>query len=410
MSILHLTDHVGSTMAVYRLRRQLQEDALADAGLTARYEQLLMTHLHILGHCAPLSITPSKEPEHFVDLAARLRSPSESVRQEGYDMAYSLLEEPDPAGRAAFQVLVFFPPPKDDERLLGLYRRQKPLRPLLFDLWREQSRVVPPGLVSVAELRENDTELQTAALRYAAGRPEIDIELFRTYYQNLLAGAGAPRESGSLMATALWGGLLRGECDLAKPLLRCIEAETDEKEMYYLLRLAALTALPDAVSIFRHYGKDHPEAAAELLALHGSEPALEALKELGIHNELPQGILDAWQLVSGRQLVPGPRLRLVTSEDQGAPGSGTIEDWCLKRPGLEAGQRLLMGQALTTDRLIRLCRAMAGRFSRDLLDLLSFTIASPLGITANALQQHRQKAIEEKARGAVRTEDVHVSA
>jgi hypothetical protein len=410
MNIPYLTDHMNSAMAVYRRRRQLQEEALTDAGLMARYEQLLFTHLHVLSRCAPLSITPSREPDHFVDLASRLLSPSETVWQEGYEMAFSRLEEQPPARRASFQALVFFPPPKDDERLLALYRRQNTLRPLLFDLWREQSRAVPPGLISVAELRERDAELQTAALRYAASRPEIGIELFSAYYRNLQAGAAPPPESGSLMATALWGGLLRGERDLAKPLLRCIESETDGQEMYYLLRLAALMALPDAIAIFRHYGKEHPEAAAELLALHGSEPALEALKELGIYDELPQGILDAWQLVSGQQLVPGPRLRLVTPERQDAAEPGTIGNWCLKHTGLEAGQRLLMGEVFTTDRLIRLCRDRAGRFSRDLLDLLSFTIASPLGVTASTLQVHRQKTIEEKVRGTARTEDVHVPA
>lgn len=410
MNIPYLTDHVDSAITVYRQRCQLREDALADAGLMARNERLLLTHLHVLGRCAPLSMTPSKEPEHFMDLASRLLSPSETVRQEGYDMAYSQLEEPGPARRAAFQALAFFPPPKDDERLLALYRRQKPLRPLLFDLWREQSRAVPPGLVSLAELREGDTELQTAALRYAASCPEIGIELFSAYYQDQLTGTGATQKSGSLMATALWGGLLRGERNLAKPLLRCIESETDGKEMYYLLRLAALMALPDAVSIFTQYGKKHPEAAAELMALHGAEPALKALKELGIYDELPPGILDAWHWVSGRPLVATPRLRLVKSGDQGDPEPGAIENWWRHRPPLEADQRLLMGKVLTTDHLIRQCRDRAGRFSRDLLDLLSFSIASPLGVTSGALQVRRQKAIEEKAREAARTEEAHVSA
>jgi hypothetical protein len=410
MDLPYLADHMDSASAVYRQRDQLQQEALSDAGLMARYEQLLLTHLHVLSLCAPLSMTPSKESEHFVDLSTRLLSPSETVRQEGYELSFSRLEESDPDRRAAFQALSLFPPPKDDERLLALYQQKKALRPLLFDLWREQSRAVSAGLVSVAELREHDTELQTAALRYAAGRPEIGIELFSTYYRGLHTETLSPHQSGSLIATTLWGGLLRGERNLAKPLLRCIESEADGKEMYHLLRLAALIALPDTIDIFKQYGKEHPEAAAELLALHGTEPALEALTELGIHGELPPGIPDAWHWVSGQPLIPGPRLRLVKPKDQDEPELDTIENWWQQRPKLEPGQRFLFGEVLTTDHLIRQCRNRAGHFSRNLLDLLSFTIASPLGITANALQVRRHKAIEERTRATAQVEEAHVSA
>jgi hypothetical protein len=411
MNMPNLSDHQDSAVNLYRKLGREQQDAMTDAENVARNEQRLMTYLHFLCRCAPLSITPKREADYFIDLAARLLSPSESVKREGCDLALSLLEEPDPACRAAFRALALFPLPEEDESLLALYREKESLRPLLFDLWREQPRPVPAGLMNVAELQGHDTALQIAALRYAAGRTDVGIELFSAYYEGLLSGTVRPEKSGRLMAEALWGGFLRGEQDLVKPLLRSIESETDEKSMYHLLRLAAIMALPDTIAIFKHYGKTHPEEAAELLALHGTEAALEALTEFGITGELPTGVLDAWRWVGGRELVAGPRLRLVPNETQGDPGSapGTIEHWWRQRTRLEEGQRLLLGKVMSTDCLISQCRLRAGRFSRNLLDLLAFTIGSPLGVTADSLQARRRKAIEEKTRAASPVEGTHVS-
>jgi hypothetical protein len=411
MNIPYFDDHMDSAVLLYRQRCRKHQTALMDAGLMARQEQQLQAHLFVLRRFAPLFTSPSKEAEFFIDLAARLLSPSEAFQKEGCDHALALLEEEDPARRAAFQALALFPPPEADERLVELYREKKSLRPLLFDLWREQSRTIPAGLVSVAELRGNDTTLQIAALRYAAGQPGIGIELFNAYYKGLLSGAGRPEKSGHLMATALWGGLMRGEKNLAKPLLRCIESETDEKSMYHLLRLAAIMAQPDTIDIIRQYGKKHPEEAAELLALHGTGPALAALYEFGATGDLPQGILDAWKWVSGLDLEPGARLRVVPPEGKPGlePDASSIDHWWQNRPELGEGQRMLMGQTLTPGHLADQCRAWAGRFSRNLLDLLSFTIGSPLGVTAGALQMTRRRAIDRNFPATEQTGDANDS-
>jgi hypothetical protein len=333
------------------------------------------------------------------------------MRQEGYDLALSLLQDPGPARQGAFQALAQLPPPEKDSRLLELYRQNKALRPLLFDLWREQGCSVPPGLVSVAELRGHDNELQIAALRYAASQPKIGLELFTAYYQGLLSGAARPEKSGHLLATALWGGLLRGERKLAKPLWRCIEAETEQADLYHLLRLAAIMALPEIIPVIKHYGEQHPEAAAELLALHGTGPALQALKDLSRAGELPPGVLDAWQWVSGKRLIPGPRLRVVPTEGEPAPpASNTIDFWCQQQPQLADGQRLLMGVVLSIDHLVLQCRTRAGRYGSNLLDLLAYSLGSPLGVTANAVQFRRRQAIKQKSAITAPAEDKHVSA
>lgn len=408
MNIPYLDDHMDSAALLYRQRCRCRQTALAGALRLAQQEQLLRIHLQTLSRCAPLSSEPSREADHFVDLAARMLSPLEEIRQAGFDRAVDMLAEEGSTRQAAYNALALLPPPEDDERLLAQYRQNKSIRPLLFNLWREQSWKVPAGLVTAAELRENDTELQIAALRYAAGRPEIGIELFSAYYRSVSSGAPRPELSGHLMATALWGGLLRGDKDLAKPLLRCIEWESEPQELYYLLRLAAIMALPDAIAIIKHFGKKNPEAAAELLALHGTEPALEALIEIGTTGDLPRGVLDAWKWVSGLDLAAGPRLRLVSSEGKPAPGPDafSIEHWWRNRPELGEGQRMLMGQVLTSRHLFHQCRYWAGRFSRNLLDLLSFTIGSPLGVTADALQTTRCQAIEQKVQVLIDLEAV----
>jgi hypothetical protein len=410
--LTNISTHLDSALGLNRQRCQQEQTALVDAQMMARQERLLFIHLHYLSRCAPLEREPAKEVEFFVDLAARFLAPSAEVRQEGYELSLSLLQESGPARQGAFQALALLPPPEKDSQLLDLYKQNKALRPLLFDLWREQAWPVPPGLVSVAELRGHDTELQIAALRYAASQPKIGLELFTAYYQGLLSGAARPDKSGHLLATALWGGLLRGERKLAKPLWRCIESETVPEDHYHLLRLGAIMALPEIIPVIKHYGEQHPEAAAELLALHGTESAIHALKDLSLGHETPPGVIDTWQWVSGMRLFAGPRLRVVSSEGEAVspPAPNSIENWWQHRPQLEEGQRLLMGEVFSTDHLIRQCRTWGGRYSGNLLDLLSFATGSPLGVTARALQFRRLQAIGKKSASAAPAEEEHVSA
>jgi hypothetical protein len=69
-----------------------------------------------------------------------------------------------------------------------------------------------------------------------------------------------------------------------------------------------------------------------------------------------------------------------------------------------------MGTVFSIDHLILQCRTRAGRYSRNLLDLLSFSLASPVGVTANALQFRRLKAIKQISAVTAPAEGKHVSA
>jgi hypothetical protein len=116
----------------------------------------------------------------------------------------------------------------------------------------------------------------------------------------------------------------------------------------------------------------------------------------------------------GQWPKPLPRTTVAYRDFGGKPtplAPNTIEHWWQHdRPQLEQGQRLLMGAVLSIDHLILQCRTLAGRFSRNLLDLLSFSTGSPLGVTAKAVQRRRLKAIEQKVRALASAEDEHASA
>jgi hypothetical protein len=408
MNIPFLSTHRESALTLYRQRCTLQQQTVVEAGLMARNEQQLWVHLQVLSRSEMEPQLPENleslesQAEAFVDLTSRLLSATATVRETGYNQALDLLSQTGPLRDGAFHALSLLPPPEADTRMLDLYRHKAELRPLLFDLWREQSRAIPTALVSVAELRSHDATLEIAALRYAASQPRIGLELFTAYYQGLLSGAKRPEKSGHLLATALWGGLLRGEQKLAKPLRHCIESETDDDSLYYLLRLGAIVADPDIVPILQKFAEKAPEAAAELLALHGTETALRALLELSQASKQSKpsaGFLEAWHWVSGRSLIVTPRLRIVQPGEKSPPPLplNSVEWWWQEHHSLlQEGGRLLFGHTLDLKHLFRQSGLQAGRFSNNLLDLLSYSLGSPIGVTAQATQLQRRRVLQQK--------------
>lgn len=420
MNVPFLSTHRDTALTLYRQRCTLQQQSVVEAGLLARNEQQLWVHLQVLSRSAMDPQPPESlesQADAFVYLTSRFLSAVASVRETGYDQALDLLGQTGPLRDGAFHALSLLPPPEADTRMLDLYRQKPELRPLLFDLWREQSRAIPTALVSVAELRSHDTTLEIAALRYAASQPRIGLELFTAYYQGLQSGANRPEKSGHLLATALWGGLLRGEQKLAKPLWHCIESETDDDSLYYLLRLGAIVADPNIVPILQKFAGKAPESAAELLALHGTESALRALlglSQMSKQSKPSAGILEAWHWVSGRSLIVTPRLRVVQSGEKSAPPLpiNSVEWWWQEHHSLlQEGGRFLFGQTLSLKHLFRQSGLQAGRFSNNLLDLLSYSLGSPIGITAQASQLQRRGVLQQKLSENINTmEEAHASA
>lgn len=420
MNVPFLSIHRDTALTLYRQRCTLQQQAVVEAGLMARNEQQLWVHLQVLSRSeiAPPQTFESLEgqADAFVYLTSRFLSATVLVRETSYDQALDLLSQTGPLRDGAFHALSLLPPPEADTRMLDLYRHKTELRPLLFDLWREQSRAIPTALVSVAELRSHNTTLEIAALRYAANQSRIGLELFTAYYQGLLSGAKRPEKSGHLLATALWGGLLRGEQKLAKPLWRCIESETDDDSLYYLLRLGAIVADPEIVPILQKFADKAPESAAELLALHGTEAALLALLDLsqtGKQSRPAAGILEAWHWVSGRSLIITPRLRVVQPDQKSPPppSPDSVEGWWQDHQSLlRKGGRFLFGETLDLRQLFRQSGLQAGRFSNNLLDLLSYSLGSPIGVTAHASQLQRRRVLQIKSPQNIEQEEDHASA
>jgi hypothetical protein len=68
-----------------------------------------------------------------------------------------------------------------------------------------------------------------------------------------------------------------------------------------------------------------------------------------------------------------------------------------------------MGAVFSIDHLVLQCRTRAGRYGRNLLDLLAYSLGSPLGVTANAVQFRRRLAIKQKPAVTAPAEDKHVS-
>lgn len=401
MLVSHATSHQESTVALFR---QLQREKMAadiDAAVVARHERLLRLHLHVLARCEP-EFPAKGAAEVFVGLASHLSSPETQVRSEGYRLAYELLARGGVHAEGAFAALSLFPE-YDPFTPLDLYRTHEALRPVLFDLWREQERAVPVALLSRAELQGDDT-LQLAALGYAAGQPAIGIELFRSYYQPLQTSVG-PRVSGKLLTAALWGGMQRGERDTGRLLRRGIEGEADPQTRLELLRLGALSADPELLPVLRQLLQERPEQGARLLALHGTREAVDLLVEALASAATLAGVAQSWPRVSGERLPQTARLRVVGEGD--SPGQGSMPDaaaastwWLKRRPSLKEEERLLYGAAATLPHLLRLAGTRAGAAGRDLLDLLALQLGRPLGVTAHTEQLRRRTALRQAASAA----------
>lgn len=395
----YFNSHRDSALALYRQRAHLQHQPLVDAHFLGRQEQLLFTHLHVLAHTNQTASEPGKEEETFLYLMQLLLSPQEQRRQQGVEQALDCLIAGGAKQQGAFQSLSLLPKVCEQKRLLQLYQETPSLRMLLFQLWQEQQNPVPPALTSVAELRSADPDLQLAALNYAASIPDSGRDLFTPYFQGLNSGINRPENSGRLLATALWGAVLRGMDGLTNPLWRGIESEVDPDALYHLLRLAAIMADPELIPIIQQYAKQHPQRSAELLAIHGSREAIEALLSLSCQqNETPQ-LRAVWQWISGRQLTIPPTVQLVTANAPTPHREGTIHHWwagmCSQ---MQPQDRLLMGKKLTPQHVHKQALQWAGSFSNHLLDLLSFVQGRPTGISARALQTTRQTALNIQTR------------
>lgn len=395
LSSPYAQSHWDCAIALFRQRQSLLAAPEMDAAVVARIEMTLRVHLHVLARSAWPEPQPDKTAQVFVSLARRLSSPDPERQQEGTARACSLLSEGGEVGQGAFAALALFPP-EDNARLLDLYRDHHGLRALLFDLWREQGRRVPAGLLNGAELQGRDEALQEAALAYAASRPEIGVAVFHPYYRGLLSRSASPC-SGRLTAHALWGALVRGEQDVSPALRRAVEQEADPQIRFDLLRLAALKADREVLPVLRRLLTEHPAQGARLLALHGCVEAVDMLVEALFDPATMDAAARAWPWLSAQALPHKARLQVVgAAGGQGLMPDGVIARawWAQQRSALSPQDCLLFGAPLSQSRLHALALSKAGAAGRDLLDLLALSLQRPLGVSAHAEQAQRRAYLQ----------------
>ncbi|WP_305047141.1 hypothetical protein [Geoalkalibacter sp.] len=387
----HAQTHWDSILMLYRQRRTLMASPDLDAAVLARTESVLRYHLHVLARCAGFEAPADQEPQAFALLASRLSSPREEVRRQGYEDAYAWLVEGGEAGQGALAALTL-QPDQDASKLLDIYRDHEPLRPRLFDLWREQGWEVPRGLLHRAELQGRDEALQVAALTYAVNSPAVGMDLFQAYCRTLLDG-GTPQLPGSVLVPALWGAMLRGEPQIGRMLRRAVEFEADPATRFALLRLAALRADAEILPVLRPLLQERPAQGARLLALHGSAQAVEILIEALSQAATMEVAARAWPWIAGMALPQTPRLHRVGE----AGGQGLMPDaqaahswWQCRRSTLSPDERMLCGAPLSLPRLHDLALCKAGEAGRDILDLLALKLGRPLAISPRAEQAQRR--------------------
>ncbi|KIH76542.1 hypothetical protein SAMN05660860_01661 [Geoalkalibacter ferrihydriticus] len=394
VSSTYAQNHWDCAIALFRQRQSLLAASEMDAAVVARIEMTLRVHLHVLARSDWSEPHADKAAPVFVSLARRLSSPDPEMRQEGTARACSLLSDGGEMGKGAFVALTLLPP-EDNARLLDLYRDHHGLRAQLFDLWREQGRRVPTGLLNRAELQGRDEALQEAALAYAASRPEIGVAVFHPYYRGLLSGSASPC-SGRLTAQALWGALVRGEQDVAPALRRAVEQEAEPQTRFALLRLAALKADREVLPVLRRLLTERPAQGARLLALHGSLEAVDMLVEALFDPATMDAAARAWPWISAQALPHKARLQVVGAEGgQGLMPDGEVARawWAQQRSALSPQDRLLFGAPLSRSRLQALALRKAGDAGRDLLDLLALSLQRPLGVSAHAEQAQRRACL-----------------
>ncbi len=387
MQIPFAETHWDSALVLWRQREFWSQRPTGDAAPLLRLEQHLRLHLHVLARCP---VTWQREPddatECLLGFAARFSSPDPACRREGLQKACELLTSGAPFEAGILQALALFPQPADDPALLELYRRQTTLRPQLFELWREQGVQVPAALYHQGELQDRDPQLQRAALAYAADNPQVGLDLFRPYYQPLLGGKPPVRIAAETLQAALWGGLVRGDRDLPRALLRAVELAADPQQQTPLLRLAALSGDPLFLPLLRSHLEVEAESGCELLGLHGSLAALDELLLALERATTMEAAATVWRQTTGQPLGRKPRLSLVGAEQE-ETGAGSMPDAAPARSWLEQqrkdwkpGERLLLGRMTTPELLFDWADNLAGQGDADRLDLLAIHLRRPLGI------------------------------
>lgn len=388
MTVAHADLHREAALSLYQQRTQWLVSAQLDGESLASLERRLRVHLHVLGRLQPQDQEPQKEAEAFVYLAALASSPDIEQRHLAQTRAREFFVAPGPLHEAAFVFFSLFPP-SDEETLTVLYDRHETLRPVIFSLWHIHNVRVPQALLNMAATQENAV-VRAAALRYAAEREDIGLDLFRTAYAPTLQGGPSP--DGAILDAALWGGLLRADPDISRAIGAAITHATDGRAQSNSLRLAALSGNPEFLPILREAAIKNPKQYLYLLALTGRRDIVPDLfAALGEAHTL-EPAAEAWAVASGRRLPRIPRLNVVGEEGGTQPSAPIDNDssplipdarvahgwWQQHQKHWKPQERWIAGKPFNAAHLAREAEARAGHHGADVLALFALEMKKPV--------------------------------
>ena len=346
---------------------------------------------------------PTKEAECFVFLASHINSPQADTSAAGYDLAYQWLALDQKKSAAAEAALSLYPE-ADHSRLLKLYDEQETLRPVLLRIFRKQMHGLPIAMVNTAASAESSPpELKAEAIQYAAANPEIGLDLFRTHYVPLLSGS--TQFEASIVAAALWGGMVRGDPDATKAIGAALSHAGAATDHAKLLRLAALTGNADFLPLLLMAAENTPDTGYPLLVLYGQKSVMpEILKGLATAHTMEQAAAAFGKLTD--QILPRvPRLTVVGGETEDAeetpeqiPDIKAARAWWDKhQASWKADERWLFGKPATAAHLTSLSKKHAGSFGRDVLARLELSNKAPLNIPTETWRARQTQLLDSSA-------------
>ena len=410
MSEIYTAAHTESAIDLYELRLSWLDEADISANEFSSVEARLNASLY---DCAPAPHAeqeknkkePAKEAECFVYLACRINAEKPEINNYGYDLAYQWLAL-DAKKSAAAEAALSLYPETDQTRLIELYDEQKTLRPALFRLFRKQMQTLPLAMVSTAATAEDSSpELKAEAIQYAAANPDIglDLDLFRTHYVPLLSGR--IQFEASIVAAALWGGMVRDDADATKAIGAALSHAGSVTDHAKLLRLAALSGNAEYLPLLLMAAENNPDTGYPHLVLFGQKSVMpEILKGLATAHTMEQAAAAFTQLTD--QILPRvPRLTVVGEETEDAEESPEqIPDikvartwWEQLQANWKADERWLFGKPATATHLAAMSNKHAGRFGRDIMALLTLAQKAPLNIPWEIWRERQQQLLAEQS-------------
>ncbi len=377
----HADNAANLVAQIISWRKQPDVDAAAMQGLEQR----------ALAHITPLALVPvtdadeeaADNPEQvWVLLARRLLGANDgAAREVMWSQAHRRLLGGGASTEGAFEFLRCVPAAASPG-LETLFDEHASLRPAILRIWRDQAAVVPLERLD-RHAATLDADGRLALIEYTAMRHDVAPDFFTPY-----AGDG---DKPAVRAAAIRALLVRSAA-AARPLLQ--RALADAADNVPLLEVAALTGDPAFFDTLLGYATAHPDTGLALIALGGLRQAVQPLLNALAEPRTAGPAAAAWHWLTGQRLPDIARLQVVgeapkpvlnprpEERESLTPDLAAAQRWWgEKQHEWEPGQRYLLGQPMTADRVARQAAEHAGRHGALLHGLLELLLGKPLAVS-----------------------------